>query len=297
MNNTIYLIITNRCNLKCEDCFYTQEPWRIVDDRLNLKDLYSVIQQAHYLGFKEVSFTGGEPLLSKYIFKLIRFAKTLGMKTTISTNASLLKIKTIKKLKTSGLENLYISLSSDYFFNTNNWKNKASTIVVEAKREKFKSMALVFVVTRKNLKLLEEIINFTVKEKVSLQIQPAYISLKNNNLSLWNLNESERKQFKKLLNRLRKKRNINEKYIHLILSYYSKKKIKKLPHYCHFAKEDLVVDADGRIYPCFHRRDLCLGSILDNSLEDCIKRLKNGEKQAMVMAECVGEHCLSLFTG
>jgi len=296
---TLYLTLTTTCNLKCNFCFYTQEPWRLVKDKLNFKLLSSAIRQASSLGFKEISFTGGEPLLSNNIGKLINLAKNLNLETTVSTNASLLNTRTVEGLKKAGLDNLYLSLASEYFFNKKGktWKKKIIKILARLKKAKIKKPTLVFVVTKENLKFLETVIDFAENQILSLQIQPAYIPSKESNLSLFKLDQTERRQFKRLLERWAERRNKSKRYLRLVLSYYSLTKKKEWPEFCHFAQEDLVIDADGCVYPCFHRQDLLLGNIANNSLKTCLKELKFKDKQEMSRAKCFGEHCLSLFVG
>lgn len=299
--NTLYLTLTTGCNLKCNFCFYTQEPRRLVKDKLNFKLLSSAIRQAPSLGFKEISFTGGEPLLLDDIGKLINLAKKLKLETTVSTNASLLNTKTIEGLKKAGLDNLYLSLASEYFFNKKEngkaWEEKAIKILARLKKAKIKKPTLVFVVTKENLKFLEAVLDFVEKERLSLQIQPAYIPLKKSKLSLFKLSQAERKQFRQLLERWGEKQDKSKRYLRLVLSYYSLTNKKDWPKFCHFAQEDLVIDADGSVYPCFHRQDLLLGKIANDNLKECLKRLKFKDKQEMSKAQCFGEHCLSLFVG
>lgn len=57
---------------------------------------------------------------------------------------------------------------------------------------------------------------------------------------------------------------------------------------------DIIIDSDGDIFPCFHRQDLLVGNILKESLKDILLRM-GGVAIQLKNAPCLGEHCLSLF--
>lgn len=290
---TLYLILTNKCNNNCRYCFYNQEPLRKVEDKLTYESLCSVILQASELGYKEVSFTGGEPLLFKDIFKLIKYSHDLKLTTTISTNAVLLNTKTISSLENSGLDNIYISTSSDFFENKRYLK--LNKILREISILEMNAPTLVFVVTAKNLNSLSDVIDYAVKKDVYLQLQPAFIPDKENPLSLFNLSQSKNILFNREVKRWGKIFG-KKTYANQILANYDATLSLKKPKHCHFVNEDLVINADGNVYPCFHRLDLKLGNILNDSLANCITSIKNKDKNSMINANCYGEHCISLFS-
>jgi len=290
---TLYLILTNKCNNNCRYCFYNQEPLRKVEDKLTYESLCSVILQASELGYKEVSFTGGEPLLFKDIFKLIKYSHNLNLITTISTNAVLLNTKTISSLKDSGLDNIYISTSSDFFENKRYLK--LDKILREISIFGINSPTLVFVVTAKNINSLSDVIDYAINKDIYLQLQPAFIPNKENLLSLFNLSPSKNILFNRDVKRWGKlfgKKN----YANQILANYDNLLSSKKPKHCHFVNEDLVINADGNVYPCFHRLDLKLGNILNDSLANCVVSIDNSDKKTMFNAKCYGEHCISLFS-
>jgi len=290
---TLYLILTNKCNNDCRYCFYNQEPSRKVEDKLTNKSLYSVIKQAYEFGYKEISFTGGEPLLYKDIFKLIKYAHELKLVTTISTNAVLLNAKSIYNLKEAGINNLYISTSSDFFENKRYLK--LNKILREILMFGLNQPTLVFVVTAKNLLSLSRVIKYAIKNDIYLQLQPAFVPNKNNPLSLFNLSLLKKKIFRTEIKRWGKMFN-KEQYADQILANYDSAVSFEKPKKCHFVNEDLVINADGNVYPCFHRLDLKLGNILKDSLTNCITALDNKDKNTMINASCYGEHCISLFS-
>lgn len=64
----------------------------------------------HEAKVPSVSFTGGEPLLSPALPKLIRYAKQLGMRVNLITNGTLVTVKVARVLADSGLDSTQVSL-------------------------------------------------------------------------------------------------------------------------------------------------------------------------------------------
>jgi|GEM_PF-449365 len=80
---SVNLHVLRECNLACRFCFAT---FRDVHGRQSASDWREVLKQLADAGTQKVNFAGGEPTLLKDMGKLIRFAKSLGMTTSIVTN-------------------------------------------------------------------------------------------------------------------------------------------------------------------------------------------------------------------
>ena len=106
---TLILSIEDRCQLDCKHCSSKnlQNPNR---KKLDFNLIKKVIDQAKEIGAISVTLTGGEPLLNKKIYKILRYIKKRGLISNINTNGLLLTNKTCKKLKEAGIGNLTISL-------------------------------------------------------------------------------------------------------------------------------------------------------------------------------------------
>lgn len=80
--NTLQVFITDKCNLRCPECFYGQ--W------LGSKEMDVDEYKQHVLKYlkyiKKVTLLGGEPTLYKRLTEIIEFNIGLRLKTTIYTN-------------------------------------------------------------------------------------------------------------------------------------------------------------------------------------------------------------------
>lgn len=80
--NTLQIFITDKCNLRCPECFYGQ--W------LGTNEMGLDEYRQHVLKYlpqvKKVTLLGGEPTLHKRLIEIVELNISLGLKTTIYTN-------------------------------------------------------------------------------------------------------------------------------------------------------------------------------------------------------------------
>ena len=106
------IVLLTRCLFKCKMC----EMWKSKDD----PDQTSTAEWLRFIGSlenlldgpRELVFSGGEPLLRKDIFELIRFGTDKGFKTLMPSNGYLIDEEMAKKIRDSGLKEIFISLDS-----------------------------------------------------------------------------------------------------------------------------------------------------------------------------------------
>jgi MoaA/NifB/PqqE/SkfB family radical SAM enzyme len=80
------------CNLRCSYCVAKSGP-NAPRRAIGLTNVKRLVDEAHALGFEHIYFTGGEPLLLNDIYDMLAYSAAR-MKTTLLTNAMLLKQKT-----------------------------------------------------------------------------------------------------------------------------------------------------------------------------------------------------------
>ena len=103
---------TNACDLSCLHCRASAQP-EPAPDELNLEESMRLVREVNEMGTPILIFTGGDPLKKKGLNDLIRYAKSLGLKTgTIPAVTPLLTETRILELKKAGLDQIAFSLDA-----------------------------------------------------------------------------------------------------------------------------------------------------------------------------------------
>lgn len=93
----VFFTINSSCNLKCKTCYNPIEKNRIFKFDLNkAKNIIDKIEKSKAL---EIILTGGEPFLNLYIFDIIDYILSKGIKVRINTNALLVTDERMAELK------------------------------------------------------------------------------------------------------------------------------------------------------------------------------------------------------
>jgi putative heme d1 biosynthesis radical SAM protein NirJ2 len=101
---------TKACNLKCKHCY--RDAGKIDPAELNTQEARDLIGEIANAGFKIVILSGGEPLIRKDIYELIKFCVSFGLKAVLGTNGTLITKLVAYKLKEAGIARVGISLDS-----------------------------------------------------------------------------------------------------------------------------------------------------------------------------------------
>ncbi len=97
--HNVALEITKTCNERCLHC-YVPKYERVVNKYMHIRDAKYYLDQANELGVKSITITGGEPFLHKDIFEIMKYADNLGFsKIYLLSNLTLLETKDISILK------------------------------------------------------------------------------------------------------------------------------------------------------------------------------------------------------
>jgi len=97
------------CNLRCEMCKHWREPR---EQPMPISRFAQVISELAQLGCRKIHISGGEPLLHPETPDLIQQAANLGIRTTLTTNGTLLDKALARRLVESGLRGVNISIDS-----------------------------------------------------------------------------------------------------------------------------------------------------------------------------------------
>lgn len=100
---------TYKCNLSCLHCHQDSSPASSYPE-LTTSEALKVVDNMADAGVAVLTFSGGEPLLRRDIYSIMKRAKDSGMLCTIASNGTLITREVAKKLKTVGVERVEIGL-------------------------------------------------------------------------------------------------------------------------------------------------------------------------------------------
>ena len=113
--HSIYLYLTDRCNLKCKHCwiepsYYEGDHYSGTEFDINV--LKKTINDAKKIGLGCVKLTGGEPFLRKDILDIIQYLNEENITVDIETNGTLLNKNTVEILKDNCVKQVSVSIDS-----------------------------------------------------------------------------------------------------------------------------------------------------------------------------------------
>lgn len=79
--------LTYRCNSCCKHCY---NPTHKRTRELDTKKIIGITKEIKDIGFKEIHYNGGEPLLRKDIYDILGYSSDIGLHTVLETNATYL---------------------------------------------------------------------------------------------------------------------------------------------------------------------------------------------------------------
>ncbi len=113
--NSIYLYLTDRCNLRCRHCWIEPlyyEGRKDDSTEFDLKFLKKAIEDAKEIGLNRVKLTGGEPFLRRDILDIIAYLHAQNITVDIETNGTLIDKEICAVLKANGVNQVSVSLDS-----------------------------------------------------------------------------------------------------------------------------------------------------------------------------------------
>ncbi len=87
--STVNYHLWKPCNMRCKMCYATFKDFEksyLPKGHLSETDSLEIIKQIADFGFEKINFAGGEPTLCKWLPDLVKYAKSLNLKTSIVTN-------------------------------------------------------------------------------------------------------------------------------------------------------------------------------------------------------------------
>lgn len=267
----LYLHTTYDCNLRCVYCYNYQARKGARDTSkdlpLGLEQWRQVLEGAKAAGIERIFFTGGEPLMSPDLFPLASHAKSLGLKSELLTNGTLITGENAPKL-VDLFEIVNISMDSLDAQTNDKTRGPGSFSRIKAGLDHLiaaghERIAVSPVMTKHNLGSLPLLIEFS-KEHPQVRVKTvdycAYKSPDNPYNSELEISAEERQH----LNDILKARNQSNFIMPSPLEFRDG---------CGMLRGEVSVDPFGWVFPCqsLHYEPFRLGNILDQDLGEILK--------------------------
>lgn len=161
--------ITRRCNLKCIHC-YSDSDAKSYPGELNWDQCVNVIDDLAQYGIPALLLSGGEPTIHPQFFELAGYARSKGLRLTLSTNGTLIDEEKAAKIKDLGFSYVGISLDGigathDYFRGREGAFDKAVQAFRNCKAVGQK-VGLRLTLSRQNIDDLDQILDFIEREDI-----------------------------------------------------------------------------------------------------------------------------------
>jgi len=160
---------TRTCNLKCIHCYSNSEARRYKGE-LTTEEALRFIDGLAEFKVPVLIFSGGEPLLRRDLIKLAAYARSKGIRPTISTNGTLLGLENALYLKNLGVGYIGVSLDG---IGENNDRFRGRKGAFSAALDGIRScialnqrVGLRFTINRHNYKDLNAIFDLIEKENI-----------------------------------------------------------------------------------------------------------------------------------
>jgi len=87
ISGVLFVEVTNACNYRCQHCYLGELP-TLSNESVRLTNILTTIKHFEEMGIREIRFTGGEPLISSALARLITFCSAHNIQYTIVSNGS-----------------------------------------------------------------------------------------------------------------------------------------------------------------------------------------------------------------
>ncbi|MEL1135560.1 radical SAM protein [Desulfitobacterium sp. THU1] len=239
--------VTKKCPLACVHCSSDSNENQVTE--ITIEKCLELIKQAIDLGIKELSISGGEPLVWNGIDSIVKFACDNGLNVNLYTSGNVNNINEVfKNLSIAGLTTAIFSLYSDKREEHNRVTRKKDSFddtlaAIEAANKNGIATEIHFVALKKSYHKLEDVVRFSsglgVRRVSVLRFVP-----QGRGTMLEVLSKEENYKLATTIRRLREEGfevRTGSPYNVLLLNENPK---------CMAARDRLIISSDLKIYPC-----------------------------------------------
>ncbi|POZ88114.1 MULTISPECIES: radical SAM/SPASM domain-containing protein [Petrotoga] len=290
-------LIMGGCNLSCSYCYYRVGNLHYSPTSLKPSDVEQWLKKCmHLMKIESITFTGGEPLLRRDFFEFVKIPIRYGIDTRVLTNGTLLTDKHVNFFRDNNVEVCVSidSISSNYHEQHRGGFERTMEGILKLRDHKVRRRYLTSTISKGNFNQIEELINFARQNNFGIRFHPIAVG-EDNPLFLGNCSNQEQSL---ILNSLNSWAKLNNKKYYLGL-IYSVMKFGAPPRLsdCTFARQSIVIDSDGSIYPCYQHKDdkmYRLGNITQTSPKEVEENKRKFFSQVQP-ASCIKTACLGVF--
>lgn len=161
---------TKTCNLRCIHC-YANSDSKKYQEELTTKEAKAFIDDLHGFKVPVILFSGGEPLIRDDLFELVEYANKNKIRSTISTNGTLIDKEVATRIKQQEVGYVGVSLDGigsthDEFRRTKGCFDKALNGIRNC-RDVNQKVGLRFTINRHNYNQLEDIFHLIKEEMIN----------------------------------------------------------------------------------------------------------------------------------
>ncbi|HDM67183.1 MAG TPA: radical SAM protein [Thermoplasmatales archaeon] len=160
------LLVTNRCDLRCNYCFMNAgASGRVYEPSLEqIREMMLQARNEKPMGSKAVQITGGEPTIREDLFEIIRMAKEVGFShVQVNTNGLKLadSVEYCKRLKAEKVNTIYMSFDG-VTPETNPWIEKHKQAIENLRKANLRVVLVPVLIGDKNLHEAGKIVKFAL---------------------------------------------------------------------------------------------------------------------------------------
>lgn len=170
MGNKLNIIaweVTRSCNLNCVHCRATANcgPY---PGELSTEKCFHLIDEIAAMSSPVIILTGGEPLLRPDIFEIAAYGTNKGLRMVMATNGTLVDLATVKKMISSGIKRVSISIDGKDAPGHDNFRQEKGAFDkamagIDAMKEAGMEFQINTTITTANLKQIKDILELTKK--------------------------------------------------------------------------------------------------------------------------------------
>jgi len=258
---TLYIEITDICNLHCKTCDNFTD-----SEHFTLEEIKRILDNAKEKNVRQLFITGGEPLTHRNIYDIIAYAHKLHFHVNMSCNGTLVTEDVVEKLTRAGLNNISLSLDgtkevNDSIRGKGVYDKVLATLQLFQKAKLSRMVNILFTISYSNYITLpyvvETVRKYGVRQMFLNAFDPAFLVKHKVEKSkeLW-IPEEELGQLEKILTESRVLadkigvRFPTMEYLENIIRYFKGERIIPI-HGCNIPATSCSIKVNGQVSACW----------------------------------------------